>query len=47
MLDRRDAAWVEIEDWLEASKVAHCMEHNRLGILGHHYGGMLDIYTDS
>ncbi len=46
MLDRADTAWIEIEDWLEASKVAHRMEHNRLGIMGHYYGGMLDIYTD-
>ena len=22
------------------------MEHNRLGLMGHYYGGMLDIYTD-
>ena len=22
------------------------MEHNRLGVMGHYYGGMLDIYTD-
>jgi L-arabinose isomerase len=46
MLDRGDAAWVEIAEWLEAAKVADRMEHNRLGIMGHYYGGMLDIYTD-
>lgn len=46
MLDRGDSAWVEIADWLAASKVAHRMEHNRLGIMGHHYGGMLNVYTD-
>ena len=22
------------------------MEHNRLGVMGHYYGGMLDIYSD-
>ena len=22
------------------------MEHNRLGVMGHYYGGMLDIYAD-
>ena len=22
------------------------MEHNRLGVMGHYYGGMLDVYTD-
>lgn len=38
--------WREIAEWLEASRVAHAMEHNHLGILGHYYPGMLDIYTD-
>jgi len=46
LLDREDSAWTEIANWLEASKAAHCMEHNRLGVMGHYYGGMLDIYTD-
>ena len=39
-------AWREIGEWLEASRVAHSMEHNRLGIMGHYYTGMLDIYSD-
>ncbi|GAC1665106.1 MAG: L-arabinose isomerase [Candidatus Acidiferrum sp.] len=39
-------AWQEISDWLEAGRVAHAMEHNRLGVMGHYYGGMLDIYSD-
>jgi L-arabinose isomerase len=39
-------AWKEISDWLDAGRVAHAMEHNRLGAMGHYYGGMLDIYTD-
>ena len=25
---------------------AYVMEHNRLGVMGHYYGGMLDIYSD-
>ncbi len=36
----------EIEEWVEAAKVVHAMEHNRLGLMGHYYGGMLDIYSD-
>ncbi len=36
----------EINGWLEAARVAHAMEHNRLGVMGHYYGGMLDIYSD-
>ena len=41
-----EAAWHEIEMWTEAAKVAIAMRNNRLGILGHYYGGMLDVYTD-
>jgi len=46
MLEAGDAAWAEMEDWLVASRVAHRMEHNRLGVMGHYYSGMLDIYSD-
>ena len=38
--------WKEIADWVGAAKVAHTMEHNRLGVMGPYYGGMLDIYSD-
>ena len=46
MLDEGDEVWVEVEDWLAASRVAHAMEHNRMGVMGHYYSGMLDIYSD-
>jgi L-arabinose isomerase len=46
MLDEGDEVWVEVEDWLVASRVAHEMEHNRMGVMGHYYSGMLDIYSD-
>ena len=36
----------EINDWLDAAKAAHVMAHNRLGLMGHYYSGMLDIYAD-
>lgn len=39
-------AWSEIEAWIEAARVTAAMRNNRLGILGHYYGGMLDVYTD-
>ena len=39
-------AWREIEAWTEAAMVARAMRENRLGVLGHYYGGMLDVYTD-
>jgi L-arabinose isomerase len=46
LLDDDPRAWSEISDWIEAARVAYVMEHNRLGIMGHYYGGMLDIYSD-
>jgi L-arabinose isomerase len=42
-----DAAWQEIDDWIEAARVANTMAHNRLGLMGHYYSGMLDIHTDT
>ena len=46
MLGEDPACWDEVEEWMEAARVAHVMAHNRLGVMGHYYGGMLDIYTD-
>ena len=39
-------AWIEIEEWTEAARVATAMRNNRMGVLGHYYCGMLDVYTD-
>jgi len=36
----------EIEDWIEAARVSHVMAHNKLGVMGRYYNGMLDIYSD-
>ena len=38
--------WDEVDAWIEAARVAHVMFHNRLGLMGHYYCGMLDIYSD-
>jgi len=38
--------WKEVNEWVEAATVANIMAHNRLGCMGHYYGGMLDVYTD-
>lgn len=46
MLHDDPECWNEIEEWIEAAKVANIMFHNRLGAMGHYYSGMLDIYTD-
>ena len=36
----------ELDGWIEAARVANVMFHNRLGVMGHYYCGMLDIYSD-
>lgn len=38
--------WGEIGEWVGAAKVANIMFNNRMGCMGHYYGGMLDIYSD-
>ena len=36
----------EIKEWIKAARAARIMQTNRLGLMGHYYGGMLDVYTD-
>ena len=38
--------WRELREWTDAAKVRAAMRENRLGVLGHYYCGMLDVYTD-
>ncbi|WP_418262525.1 hypothetical protein [Flavobacterium faecale] len=38
--------WNEVQEWVDAAKVANVMSYNRLGCMGHYYSGMLDIYSD-
>tara|TARA_R110002096_G_scaffold9533_3_gene37591 strand:- start:25553 stop:26965 length:1413 start_codon:yes stop_codon:yes gene_type:complete len=38
--------WTEIQDWIDAARVVSVMQNNRLGVLGHYYAGMLDVYSD-
>lgn len=47
MLNNDPICWNEVDAWIEAARVAHTMFHNRLGLMGHYYGGMLDIYSDT
>ncbi|MBF9014039.1 MULTISPECIES: L-fucose/L-arabinose isomerase family protein [unclassified Oceanispirochaeta] len=42
----QDKTEQNIREWVDAAKVYSIMKENRLGILGHYYGGMLDVYTD-
>lgn len=46
MLEDDPTCWGSVDEWIEAARVAHAMAHNRLGVMGHYYGGMLDIYSD-
>jgi L-arabinose isomerase len=40
-------AWREVDGWIDAARVAAGMYGNRLGLMGHYYSGMLDIYSDT
>ncbi|MDP9051321.1 MAG: arabinose isomerase [Acidobacteriota bacterium] len=46
VLDGDPECWREIEDWMAAAQVVETLSHLRLGLMGHYYGGMLDIATD-
>ncbi len=46
VLDGDPECWREIEDWIAAAQVVETLSHLRLGLMGHYYGGMLDIATD-
>ncbi len=46
VLEDDPVCWGEIDGWVEAARVAAAMSNNRLGLMGHYYGGMLDIQSD-
>ncbi len=46
MLQNDNTLWQEIAQWVQAAKVKHILNYNRMGCMGHYYSGMLDIYTD-
>lgn len=43
---QQEAAWREVADWIDAARVKAVMADNRIGVLGHYYCGMLDVYSD-
>jgi len=47
VLEDDPACLNEISGWLDAARVANVMSHNRLGLMGHYYNGMLDIASDT
>ena len=44
---QEDYVWNELKIWIEAARAVKGMRSNRMGILGHYYCGMLDVYTDT
>jgi L-arabinose isomerase len=46
MLYNDAECWSGLEEWLHAAEVVHALAHSRLGLMGHYYGGMLDVATD-
>ncbi len=47
MLGDDPVCWREVDAWVEAARVRAAMNGNRLGLMGHTYGGMLDIQSDA
>lgn len=41
-----ESTWSEMEEWVSAAAVKNQLAQNRLGLMGHYYGGMLDVATD-
>jgi L-arabinose isomerase len=38
--------WKEVSQWIEACYVMKVLKNSRVGVMGHYYNGMLDVYSD-
>jgi L-arabinose isomerase len=46
LLEDDEPCWREIGEWMRAANVVEALRHNRVGLMGHYYSGMMDIVTD-
>jgi L-arabinose isomerase len=46
VLEGDERCWREMGEWMDAARVVTALEHNRVGLVGHVYSGMMDVATD-